>query len=51
MLGLEKETKVIKDKIKTIAVKHGLKKAITKQIIDKTLELNMKFINRKVAQT
>ncbi len=47
ILGLEKETKVIRNKIKTIAVRHALKKAVTRQIIEKTLELNRRFINRK----
>ncbi len=50
MLELEKEAKVIKDKIKAITVEHAIKTAITKQMIEKTIELNMKFRNRPKAQ-
>ncbi len=50
MLGLEKEIKVIKDKIKAITVEHAIKTALTRQMIEKTVELNKKFINRPSIQ-
>ncbi len=50
MLGLEKEAKVIKDKIKAITVEHAIKTAITRQMIEKTVELNKKFRNRPKSQ-
>lgn len=46
MLKLEKKTGQIKEKVKVIAVRNAISCEITRQMIENTITLNNKFVNR-----
>ncbi len=46
LLRLEKKTGQIKETIKAIAKKHAIQYEITRQMIEKTIELNNRFVSR-----